>query len=53
VDITAAALAPDGERVVAYVTVQFYDPRTFANSFAQFDLVLERGDSWVVVERLG
>ncbi|MCL2563761.1 MAG: conjugal transfer protein [Oscillospiraceae bacterium] len=52
VDIVASAFVADGERVVAYITVQFYDPRTFSHSLSQFDLVLEKGDSWVVVERL-
>ena len=52
VDIVSAALVPDGERVVAYVTVRFYDPRTFAYALSQFGLVLERGDSWVIVGSL-
>ena len=52
VDIVSAALVPDGERVIAYITVRFYDPRTFAYTMSQFGLVLERGDSWVIVGSL-
>lgn len=52
IDIVSNALMPDGDRVIAYVTVQFYDPRTFSNVFSQFELVLEHEGSWVIVENL-
>jgi len=52
VDIVASTFIADGDQVIAHVSVQFYDPRTFSNSFAQYELVLERGDNWMIVENL-
>ena len=39
-----------GEQVKAYVTVKYLDTKTKATQVSQFNLTLEKGDNWVIVE---